>query len=93
MSAETKNLEALAKAIEQHDRRCKEPVLVILMNGFEVERLGWEDFRGIPIEVSAKVPSGRFELICDGEGSRGPEREVEDEKPLDAVADDRLVTV
>ena len=37
MSAEAKNLEAIVKAIEQHDRNCEYPALAVAMNPFEVE--------------------------------------------------------
>ena len=41
-SSEAKNLEAISKAIDQHDRSCELPAVAIEMNPFEVERLGWD---------------------------------------------------
>ena len=48
-SAEAKNLEAIAKAIDQHNANCPFPAAEVRMNPFEVERLGWEEIRGLPI--------------------------------------------
>ena len=41
-SSEAKNLEAISKAIDQHNATCEFPAVAIAMNPFEVERLGWE---------------------------------------------------
>ena len=41
-SAESKNLEAISKAIDQHNASCEWPAVAIEMNPFEVERLGWD---------------------------------------------------
>jgi len=87
-SSEAKNLEAIAKAIEQHERTCEYPTLAILMNPYEVERLGWEDIRGIPIRPEPKVSTGRFEILCAGDGEEpGLEESVE------AVANDEVPVV
>ena len=40
MSSEAKNLEAIVRAIEQHDRNCEYPAVAVNMNPFEIERLG-----------------------------------------------------
>lgn len=65
MSAEALNLEAIDKALKQHDERCEYPVREIRMSPFEVERLGWEDYRGIPIVGDGDIGTGRFRLVCD----------------------------
>ena len=41
-SSEAKNLEAISRAIDQHNASCEYPAVAIAMNPFEVERLGWE---------------------------------------------------
>jgi hypothetical protein len=84
-----KNLRAITEALDQHDRTCAEPVLAILMNPFEVGRLGWEDVRGVPVQGHEKVPTGRFWLLCDGEHGKPPWMEVEDAEPVDAVTKER----
>lgn len=75
MSADAKNLEALQKAIVQHNGNCGSPILEIRMSPFEVERLGWEDFRGIPIVADEQIGTGRFRLVCEGDHSEPTVRE------------------
>lgn len=72
MSAEAKNLEAISKAIVKHNGNCKFPILEIALNPFEVERLGWEEFQGIPVVGDEKIPTGRFELRCEGQHDGEP---------------------
>lgn len=71
-SAEPKNLEAISKAIDQHNSNCPFPAAEVRMNPFEVERLGWDHIRGLPIVPDAEIGTGRFKIICsrdvDGEG-------------------------
>lgn len=42
------------------------------MNPFEVERLGWDEIRGLPVVPDPDVGTGRFVIVCsrdiDGEG-------------------------
>ena len=64
MSAEAKNLEAIVKAIEQHDASCEWPAVAVAMNPFEVERLGWDSIRGLPIRSDPNLGTGRFRVIC-----------------------------
>jgi hypothetical protein len=70
--AEPKNLEAISKAIDQHNSNCPFPAAEVRMNPFEAERLGWEQIRGLPIVPDAEIGTGRFKIICsrdmDGEG-------------------------
>lgn len=65
MSAEAQNLEAITKAIIQHNGNCEYPVVQIEMCAYEVERLGWDEIRGIPIIPTDSLPEGRFRLVCD----------------------------
>ncbi len=41
------------------------------MNPFEIERLGWEEIRGLPIVGDPDLGTGRFRIVCsrdmDGE--------------------------
>lgn len=36
------------------------------MNPYEVERLDFDNFKGIPIVPNEKLGTGRFRVICDG---------------------------
>ena len=58
MSSEAKNLEAISRAVDHHNATCEWPAVAVAMNPFEVERLGWESIRGLPIEADA---AGRHE--------------------------------
>jgi hypothetical protein len=72
MGAEAKNLEAISRAIDQHNSGCPFPAAEVRMNPFEIERLGWDEIRGLPIVGDADLGTGRFRIICskdlDGAG-------------------------
>ena len=71
-SPEAKNLEAISKAIDQHNSGCPFPAAEVRINPFEVERLGWDQIRGLPVVPDAEIGTGRFRIVCsrdlDGEG-------------------------
>ena len=66
-SAQAKNLEAISKAIDQHNRNCPFPAAEVRMNPFEVERLGWDEIRGLPISADSAVGTGSFRIVCSRE--------------------------
>jgi hypothetical protein len=80
-SSEAKNLEAISKAIDEHNRNCEFPAVAIAMNPFEVERLGWDTIRGLPIRPDPTIGTGSFRVICARD-----EVEYETEEVVDAVA-------
>jgi len=71
-SPEAKNLEAISRAIDQHNANCPFPAAEVRMNPFEVERLGWGEIRGLPVVPDAEIGTGRFRIVCsrdmEGEG-------------------------
>jgi hypothetical protein len=75
-SSEAKNLELISKAVDQHNRNCEWPAVAIEMNPFELERLGWDSIRGLPIRPNQSLGTGRFRVICGG-GEQEPEESVE----------------
>ena len=81
MSSEAKNLEAISQAIDQHNASCPFPAVAVAMNPFEVERLGWDTIRGLPIRSDPAIGTGSFRVVCA--------REEEDpvEETVDAVAE------
>jgi hypothetical protein len=81
MSSEAKNLEAISKAIDHHNATCEYPAVAVAMNPFEVERLGWDNIRGLPIRPDGNVGTGRFRVICGGD-----ELEEEQEEAVEAVS-------
>ena len=87
-SPEAKNLEAISRAIDQHNSSCPFPAAEVRMNPFEVERLGWDQIRGLPVVPDGAIGTGRFRIVCsrdlDGEGLEEVEavgREVETVAP------------
>ncbi len=86
-SAEAKNLEVISKAIDQHNERCEFPAVAVEMNPFEVERLGWDSIRGLPIRPNAEMGTGAFRIVCGGdEGEPGEIVEAVAEQPDRAPA-------
>jgi hypothetical protein len=89
VSSEGKNLEAISKAIDQHNSNCPFPAAEVRMNPFEVERLGWEEIRGLPVVPEVNMGTGSFRIICSrdvgGEGIEEVEavgRELETVSPV-----------
>jgi hypothetical protein len=77
MGAEAKNLEAISKAIDRHNAECPFPASEVRMNPFEVERLGWEEIRGLPIVPDAAIGTGRFRIVCSNDEAGEGLEEVE----------------
>jgi hypothetical protein len=88
MSAESKNLEAISQAIDTHNKGCEWPAVAIEMNPFEVERLGWDTIRGLPIRPNPELGTGRFNVVCardDGEPGEVVEAVAEQTVPAEPV--------
>jgi hypothetical protein len=79
-SAEAKNLEVISKAIDQHNANCEYPAVAVMMNPFEVERLGWDSIRGLPIRPDSAIGTGAFRIVCARD-------EEEPAETVEAVAD------
>lgn len=73
-----KNLEAIKKAIDQHNERCPGQIVAIVMHPIEVERLDFDKLYGIPIEADEGQQTGTFRLICDLEQQGDEEPELGD---------------
>jgi hypothetical protein len=76
-SAESKNLEAISKAIDQHNESCPFPAAEVRMNPFEVERLGWEEIRGLPVIADPAIGTGRFRIVCSRDSDEEGIEELE----------------
>lgn len=84
-SSEAKNLEAISRAIDDHNAKCEWPAVAIEMNPFEVERLGWDSIRGLPIRPNPNIGTGRFRIVCAREEGEPGEVEV-----VEAVAEQEV---
>ena len=82
-SSEAKNLEAISKAIDQHNASCEFPAVAVAMNPFEVERLGWDSIRGLPIRPDPALGTGSFRVICARDEL---EEETAEEDVVEAVS-------
>ncbi len=88
-SPESKNLEAISKAIDQHNSSCAYPAAEVRMNPFEIERLGWEEIRGLPIVGDPDLGTGRFRIVC----SRDMDGESLEEEVAEAIGQDQEISV
>jgi hypothetical protein len=77
MGSEAKNLEAISKAIDKHNDECPFPASEVRMNPFEVERLGWDEIRGLPLIADPQIATGRFRIVCSGDEEGDELEEVE----------------
>ncbi len=83
-SPEAKNLEAISRAIDHHNSSCAYPAVAVELNPFEVERLGWDSIRGLPIRANPSLGTGAFRIVCAREeGAPGEEVEAVAERELE----------
>lgn len=76
-SSSALNLEVIAKAIDQHNRNCPVAAVEVQMNPFEVDRLGWDEIKGLPIVGNEEIGTGRFRVICGALKNRDSAEAVE----------------
>ncbi len=82
-SSEAKNLEAISKAIDKHNADCPFPAVAVVMNPFEVERLGWDTIRGLPIRPDPAIGTGSLRIVC----ARDEEDAPAESEVVEAVSD------
>lgn len=87
MSAEASNLEAISKAIDQHNESCPYPAAEVRMNPFEVDRLGWDEIRGLPVVPDSDIGTGRFHIVCSRDVDSGDLEVAEEEVSLATSSD------
>ncbi len=75
--SEARNLEAISRAVDHHNATCEYPAVAVEMNPFEVERLGWDTIRGLPIRSEPAVGTGAFRIVCAREELEPEEETVE----------------
>jgi hypothetical protein len=84
VSSAGENLEAIVRAIDHHDKTCDFPAVAVEMNPFEVERLGWDSIRGLPIRTTDSLGTGTFRIVCGRDEAR-PEGEAVEARGREAV--------
>ena len=97
--ASAKNMQAVCKAKEQHDKTCPYggTANAVHLNWFDIERMGWEEgdvICGLVVNGDEKVATGMMRVTCDAEpdGPGGFQEEV-DEEVVEAVSADREIAV
>src|SRR3954466_3641650 len=99
IDASAKNMQAVCKAKEVHNRTCPYggDANAVHLNWFDLERIGWEEgdvICGLTVMGDEKVATGMMRVTCDAEPDdpSGLEEDAEDEL-VDAVSRERgLVT-
>jgi hypothetical protein len=95
-SASAKNMEAVCKAKDVHNRTCPwgGTATEVHMAYFDIERMGWDEgdvICGLTVVGDAKVPTGMMRVTCDAEGDGGGRSEEEEVEIVEAVSDRELV--
>ena len=99
LDASAKNMQAVCKAKEVHNRTCYYggQATEVHLNWFDLERMGWEEgdvICGLTVVGNEKIATGMMSVRCDAEPEEpsGLEEE-EDVEVVEAVSADReLVT-
>ena len=96
VDASAKNMQAVCKAKEVHNRSCPwgGSANRVHLSWFDIERMGWEEgdlICGLVVVGDASVATGMLRVTCDAEPDDDRQEEEEVEEVVDAVADRELV--
>ena len=96
IDASAKNMQAVCKAKEVHDKTCPwgGKANAVHMSYFDIERIGWEEgdvICGLVVVGDRTVATGMMRVTCDAEPGGGPSEQEEVAETVDAVAADRDV--
>ena len=94
IDASAKNMQAVCKAKEQHDKNCpwRGTGTEVHMTWFDIERIGWEEgdvICGLVVVGDERVSTGMMRVTCDAEGGGGGLSEAEEAETVEAVAAER----
>ena len=97
-SASAKNMEAVCKAKEIHEKTCPwgGTGTEVHMAYFDIERMGWDEgdvICGLTVVGDSQVATGMMRVTCDAEPDDDRFEEEEQEEVVEAVSERELVTV
>jgi hypothetical protein len=95
LDASAKNMEAVCKAKEAHDKSCPYGGTAkrVHLSWFDLERIGWEEgdvICGLVVVGDEQVATGMMRVTCDAEPGGG--KEEAEEEVVEAVSERELVT-
>ena len=95
--ASAKNMQAVCKAKEHHDKTCPwgGTGTEVHMAWFDINRIGWEEgdvICGLVVVGDEKVATGMMRVTCDAEPDGGG-REEEEAEVVEAVSERELTPV
>ena len=98
LDASAKNMEAVCKAKEAHDKSCPYGGTAkrVHLSWFDLERIGWEEgdvICGLIVVGDSQVATGMMRVTCDAEPDNDKTEEEEVEEVVEAVSERELVTV
>ena len=93
--ASAKNMQAVCRAKEAHDRSCPwgGKANAVHLSWFDIERMGWEEgdvICGLVVVGDENVATGMMRVTCDAEPDGGRSEEEEAEEVVEAVAEREL---
>ena len=98
VDASAKNMEAVCKAKEAHDKSCPYGGTAkrVHLSWFDLERIGWEEgdvICGLVLVADSNVQTGRLRVSCDAEPKPDGQEQEEVEEVVDAVSTRELQPV
>jgi hypothetical protein len=93
LDASAKNMQAVCRAREAHDRSCPwgGKATAVHLSWFDIERMGWDEgdvVCGLTVVGDERIATGRMRVTCDAEPGGGRE-EQEEAEVVEAVAGER----
>lgn len=86
---DAKNLAAIRRALDHHNRTCPVPANAILLNPVDHGLLEWSQLWGLPVLADERVSVKRVRIACDGSAWTA-EQELEELARLHGPAERRV---